>query len=88
MFTIFPLNKIVEGKFDLTPGGDKNPYKFFNINYLKKIFVLLVLYIIVMSIVDYYYEHLKKEEEFKYVKTFNDLKNSCKDGIIIKIIFF
>ena len=88
LFTIFPLNKIVEGKFDLTPGGDKNPYKFFNINYLKKIFVLLVLYIIVMPIVDYYYEHLKKEEEFKYVKTFNDLKNSCKVGIIIKIIFF
>ena len=29
LFTIFPLYKIVQGQFDLTPGGDKNPYKFF-----------------------------------------------------------
>ena len=86
LFLIFPLNKIVEGKFDLTPGGENNPYRIFNINILKKIMVLFIFYIIIMSIVDYYNEHLKKEEEFKYVQNFNDLKDSCKAGIIAKII--
>jgi hypothetical protein len=80
------MNKIVEGKFDLTPGGENNPYRIFNINILKKIMVLFIFYIVIMSIVDYYNEHLKKEEEFKYVKNFNDLKDSCKAGIIVKII--
>lgn len=83
---IFPLNRIVEGKFELTPGGEKNPYRFFNINHLKKVMLLFIIYIIIMSIYDYYNEHLKKEEEFKYVKTFKDLQNSCKIGIIAKII--
>jgi hypothetical protein len=41
-----------------------------------------------MSIIDYYNEHLKKEEEFKYVKNVKDLKDSCKIGIIVKIIIF
>lgn len=86
LFLIFPLNKIVEGKFDLTPGGENNPYRIFNINILKKIMVLFIFYIIIMSIVDYYNDHLKKEEEFKYVKNFNDLKDSCKAGIIAKIV--
>ncbi len=88
LFAIFPLNRIVEGKFDLTPGGDKNPYRFLNMNYLKKIMILFIIYIIIMSIVDYYNEHLKKEEEFKYVKTIKDLKDSCKIGIVFKIIIF
>jgi len=88
LFFIFPMNKIVEGKFDLTPGSENNPYRIFNINILKKIMVLFIFYIIIMSIVDYYNEHLKKEEEFKYVKNFNDLKDSCKAGIIAKIVIF
>ena len=88
LFTIFPLYKIVQGQFDLTPGGDKNPYRFFNITHLKKIFVLIIIYIIIMSLYDYYYRHLKRKEEFKYVKTFQDLRNSCKLNLIIKIIFF
>ena len=87
LFTIFPLYKIVKDDFNLIPGADKNPYKFFNISHLKKIFVLFIIYIIIMSIFDYYYEHLKTKEEFKYVKTFQDLKKSCKSNIIIKIIF-
>ena len=88
LFVIFPLNRIVEGKFDLTPGGDKNPYRFLTINHLKKIMVLFIIYIIIMSIIDYYNQHLKKEEEYKYVKTFDDLKKSCKIGTILKIIIF
>ena len=88
LFFIFPLNRIVEGKFDLTPGGEKNPYKFLNIDHLKKIMVLFIIYIIIMSIIDYYNEHLKKEEEYRYVKTFKDLKNTCKIGTILKIIIF
>ena len=88
LFTIFPLYKIVQGQFDLTPGGDKNPYKFFNIMHLKRIFILIIFYIIIMSLYDYYYRHLKTKEEFKYVKTFNDLRKSCKINIVIKIIFF
>ena len=88
LFTIFPLYKIIQGQFDLTPGGDKNPYKFFNITHLKKIFVLIIIYIIIMSLYDYYYRHLKRKEEFKYVKTFQDLRNSCKINLIIKIVFF
>ena len=86
IFTIFPLYKIVEGKFDLTPGGEKNPYRFLNINHLKKLMVLVIIYIIIMSIIDYYNEHLKKEEDFKYVKTFQDMKQACKVPVIIKII--
>ena len=88
IFTIFPLYKIVDEKFDLTPGGDKNPYRFLNINHLKKLMVLFIIYIIIMSIIDYYNEHLKKEEEFKYVKTFQDMKKACKIPIIIKITIF
>ena len=88
LFTIFPVFKIVQGRFDLTPGGEKNPYKFLNIIYLKKIFILVVIYIIAMSIYDYYNEHLKTKEEFKYVQNFNDMKKSCKMNIIIKIILF
>ena len=88
LFVIFPLNKIVEGKFDLTPGGDKNPYRFLNMNHLKNIMILFIIYIVIMSIIDYYNEHLKKEEEFKYVKNVKDLKDSCKIGIIFKIIIF
>jgi hypothetical protein len=88
LFVIFPLNKIVEGKFDLTPGGDKNPYRFLNMNHLKNIMILFIIYIVIMSIMDYYNEHLKKEEEFKYVKNVKDLKDSCKIGIIVKIIIF
>ena len=88
LFFIFPLNRIIDGKFDLTPGGQNNPYRFFNINILKKIMVLFIFYIIIMSIIDYYNEHLKKEEEFKYVKSFKDLKDSCNVGIISKIIIF
>ena len=53
LFTIFPLYKIVKGEFDLTPGSDKNPYKFLNISYLKKIFILIIIYIIIMAIFDY-----------------------------------
>ena len=41
-----------------------------------------------MSIIDYYYQYLKTKEEFKYVKTFQDLKKSCKINLIIKITFF
>ena len=37
---------------------------------------------------DYYNEHLKTKEEFKYVQNFNDMKKSCKMNIIIKIILF
>ena len=88
IFLIFPINRIVEGKFDLTPGGDKNPYRFFSINFLKIMMMIFILYIIIMAIVDYYNEHLKKEEQFKSVQSFNDLKDSCKVGIIAKIIFF
>ena len=88
IFLIFPINRIVEGKFDLTPGGDKNPYRFFSINFLKIMMMIFILYIIIMAIIDYYNEHLKKEEQFKSVKSFNDLKDSCKVGIIAKIIFF
>ena len=88
VFTIFPINKIVKGDFDLTPGGEKNPYKFMNISHLKKIFVLVIIYIIIMSIIDYYNQNLKAKEEFKYVNTFQDLKKSCKISIIFKIIFF
>ena len=86
IFTIFPLYKIVGGKFELTPGGQNNPYRFLSINHLKKLMVLFIIYIIIMSIIDYYNEHLKKEEEFKYVKTFQDMKKACKVSIIIKII--
>jgi hypothetical protein len=88
LFAIFPLNKIIEGKFDLTPGGDKNPYRFLNMNHLKSIMILFIIYIVIMSIIDYYNEHLKKKEEFKYVKNVKDLKDSCKIGIIFKIIIF
>ena len=35
LFTIFPLYKIVKDDFNLIPGADKNPYKFFNISHLK-----------------------------------------------------
>jgi hypothetical protein len=86
LFTIFPLYKIVIGEFDLTPGSDKNPYKFLNISYLKKIFVLIIIYIIIMAIFDYYREHLKMKEEFKYVQNFQDLRKSCKSNLVIKII--
>ena len=41
-----------------------------------------------MSLYDYYYRHLKTKEEFKYVKSFKDLRNSCKINIVIKTIFF
>ena len=85
LFTIFPLYKIVKDDFNLMPGGDKNPYKFFNISHLKKIFILFILYIIIMSIYDYYYEHLKAKEEFKYVESFQDLKKSCKISLLSKI---
>ena len=85
IFTIFPLYKIVKGEFDLMPNGDKNPYKFLNISDLKKIFVLVIIYIIIMSIIDYYNEHLKAKEEFKYVQNFQDLRKSCKINLIIKI---
>ena len=85
IFTIFPLYKIVTGEFDLMPNGDKNPYKFFNISYLKKIFVLVIIYIIIMAIIDYYNEHLKSKEEFKYVQNFQDLRKSCKINLILKI---
>ena len=88
IFTIFPLNKIIKGDFDLTPGGEKNPYKFMNISHLKKIFILVIIYIIIMSIIDYYYQYLKTKEEFKYVKTFQDLKKSVKINLIFKITFF
>ena len=88
LFTIFPVYKIVQGQFELTPGGDKNPYKFFNIFHLKSIFILIIIYIIIMSLFDYYYEHLKTKEEFKYVKDFNDLRKSCKMNMILKIICF
>ena len=86
LFTIFPLYKIAKGEFDLTPGSDKNPYKFLNISYLKKIFILIIIYIIIMAIFDYYNEHLKTKEEFKYVQNFQDLRKSCKSNLIIKII--
>ena len=86
LFTIFPLYKIAKGEFDLTPGSDKNPYKFLNISYLKKIFILIIIYIIIMAIFDYYNEHLKTKEEFKYVQNFKDLRKSCKSNLIIKII--
>ena len=86
LFTIFPLYKIVKGEFDLTPGSDKNPYKFLNISYLKKIFVLIIIYIIIMAIFDYYNEHLKTKEEFKNVQNFQDLRKSCKSNLVIKII--
>ena len=88
LFVIFPLNKIIEGKFDLSPQSNNNPYKFFTINHLKTIFVLFMIYIIIMSIYDYYNEHLKHKEEFKYVNNFKDLKNSCNIKLVIKIIFF
>ena len=65
-------------------GGEKNPYKFMNISHLKKIFVLVIIYIIIMSIIDYYNQNLKAKEEFKYVNTFQDLKKSCKISIIFK----
>jgi len=86
LFTIFPLYKIAKGEFDLTPGSDKNPYKFLNISYLKKIFILIIIYIIIMAIFDYYNEHLKTKEEFKYVQNFQDLRKTCKSNLIIKII--
>ena len=38
-----------------------------------------------MSIIDYYNQNLKTKEEFKYVKTFQDLKKSCKISIIFKL---
>ena len=88
LFTIFPLYKIIPGQFDLTPNGINNPYKFLNITHLKKIFILIIIYILVMSLYDYYYRHLKTKEEFKYVKSFKDLRNSCKINIVIKTIFF
>ncbi len=88
LFIIFPINKIVEGKFDLTPGGENNPYRFFKMNHLKTIMIFFIIYIIVMSIVDYYNEHLKTEDDYKYVKNFKDLKDSCKVGTIFKIIIF
>ena len=88
LFTIFPLYKIVQGQFDLAPGGDKNPYKFFNIMHLKRIFILIIFYIIIMSLYDYYYRYLKTKDEFKYVKTFKDLMKTCKINLVIKIIFF
>ena len=88
LFTIFPLYKIIPGQFDLTPNGINNPYKFLNITHLKKIFILIIIYILIMSLYDYYYRHLKTKEEFKYVKSFKDLRNSCKINIVIKTIFF
>ena len=88
LFTIFPLYKIIPGQFDLTPNGINNPYKFLNITHLKKIFILIIIYILIMSLYDYYYRHLKPKEEFKYVKSFKDLRNSCKINIVIKTIFF
>ena len=88
LFTIFPLYKIIQGQFDLAPGGDKNPYKFFNIMHLKRIFILIIFYIIIMSLYDYYYRYLKTKDEFKYVKTFKDLMKTCKINLVIKIIFF
>ena len=80
LFTIFPLYKIIP--------GINNPYKFLNITHLKKIFILIIIYILIMSLYDYYYRHLKTKEEFKYVKSFKDLRNSCKINIVIKTIFF
>ena len=88
LFTIFPLYKIIPGQFDLTPNGINNPYKFLNITHLKKIFILIIIYILIMSLYDYYYRHLKTKEEFKYVKSFKDLRKSCKINIVIKTIFF
>ena len=88
LFTIFPVYKIVQGKFELTPNGDKNPYKFLNITHLKNIFILIIIYIIIMSLFDYYYEHLKSKEEFKYVKDFKDLRKSCKNNMVLKIVCF
>ena len=88
LFTIFPLYKIIPVQFDLTPNGINNPYKFLNITHLKKIFILIIIYILIMSLYDYYYRHLKTKEEFKYVKSFKDLRNSCKINIVIKTIFF
>ena len=88
LFIFFPLFKINDGRFDLTPGGENNPYRFLNTYHLKIIMILFVIYIIIMSIVDYYSEHLKKEEEYKYVKNISDLKNACKLREISKIIVF
>ena len=88
LFAIFPIYKISDGSFELTPGGKNNPYSFLNIYHLKKIMALFIIYIVIMAIVDYYKEHLKKEEEFKYVKTFNDMKNACKLMVVIKIVIF
>lgn len=88
LFFFFPMGKIAEGKFDLTPGGENNPYRFLKIHHLKKIMILFIIYIVVMSIVDYYNEHLKKEEEYKYVKELKDLRDACKVSTIIKITIF
>ncbi len=88
LFAIFPIYKISDGEFELTPGGKNNPYSFLNICNLKKIVTLFIIYIIIISIVDYYKEQLKKEEEFKYVKTFTDMKNACKVMNIVKIVIF
>ena len=88
LFVFFPLGKIVDGKFELTPGGENNPYKYLKIHHLKALMVLFIIYVIVMSIVDYYNEHLQKEEDYKYVKTFKEMKDACKVSTIIKIIIF
>jgi hypothetical protein len=88
LFVFFPLFRINDGHFDLTPGGEKNPYRFLTISHLKTIMILFIIYIVIMSIIDYYNEHLKKEEDFKYVKNFSDLRNSCKMGIVLKILIF
>ena len=45
LFTIFPIYKIAEGRFELTSGGKNNPYSFLNIYHLKKLrFCSLFIY--------------------------------------------
>ena len=83
---IFPIHKAIEGEFELTPNSDKNPYKFFNMRHLKVILFLIAIYLLCMSIIDYYKNYLKKEEKFKYVKTFKDLKENLNCKIMLKFI--
>ena len=83
---IFPLNKALDGQFELIPNSEKNPYRFFTMRHLKAILILIAIYLICMSIIDYYKNYLKKDEEFKNVKNFKDLKENLNFKIIFKFI--